>query len=228
MKKSTNLTRLIDLGNIYRIRKLIIPHLLRPLAKRNIPLTTDDRKLYGLRDKHKGERCFILGMGPSLNKTDITLLNNEYTFGVNGIYMVENFIPVYYVMISADFWKTHVEGVKNVRCERRFIPADTIGELDSDVPTSWINFQRPIRSFGGISTPRPLYFSKKPHRVIQGGGTVIFVCLQLAYYMGFKQAIILGVDCNGNRVHVCRWAVENLICLCELVYLARFETVIRI
>ncbi len=153
-----------------------------------------DEWLSKAKDIHKGERCFLLGMGPSLNKTDLTLLKNEYTFGVNGIYMVENFTPVYYAMISSAFWKTHVEGVKNVRCQRRFIPMDTKGELDSHVPTSWINFQRPTRRQWGKVIPEPWYFSQKPHRVIQGGGTVLFICLQLAYYMGFNQAIILGVD----------------------------------
>ena len=41
------------------------------------------RKLRRLKDKYKGERCFILGNGPSLAKTDLSLLRNEYTFGLN-------------------------------------------------------------------------------------------------------------------------------------------------
>ena len=36
---------------------------------------------------HKGERCFIIGNGPSLNKTDVSKLKNEYCFGMNRIYL---------------------------------------------------------------------------------------------------------------------------------------------
>ena len=42
--------------------------------------------LSSLRDKHKGERCFIIANGPSLNKIDISLLKDEITIGCNGIY----------------------------------------------------------------------------------------------------------------------------------------------
>ena len=44
-------------------------------------------KLGALKDKHKGERCFIIGNGPSLKQTDLTKLKNEYTFGLNRIYL---------------------------------------------------------------------------------------------------------------------------------------------
>lgn len=41
------------------------------------------RKLY---NKHKGERCFVIGMGPSLNKTNFSLIKDEILFGVNALY----------------------------------------------------------------------------------------------------------------------------------------------
>ena len=144
---------------------------------------------------HKGERCFILGNGPSLRNTDPGRLRGEVTFGVNGIYLVDGFAPTYYVTISATFWKHHIEEIRNVRCIRRFIPLDCRGPLESDVPTSWLNYRRPAYfSKHGESLPVPAYFSKRPDKIVQGGGTVLFVCLQLAYYMGFKTAVILGVD----------------------------------
>src|SRR5210317_1185187 len=45
------------------------------------------KKLAYFKDIHKGERCFIIGNGPSLNKTDVSKLKNEYTFGMNRIYL---------------------------------------------------------------------------------------------------------------------------------------------
>ena len=40
------------------------------------------------RNIHKDEDCFIIGNGPSLNKMDLGLLNDYYTFGLNKIYML--------------------------------------------------------------------------------------------------------------------------------------------
>lgn len=43
------------------------------------------------KDIHKGERCFIIGNGPSLKKLDLSLLKDEYTITVNQSPRIENF-----------------------------------------------------------------------------------------------------------------------------------------
>lgn len=50
---------------------------------------------------HKGERCFILGNGPSLNSQDLTLLENEYVFTVNQISRHKDFE---YIKPTYHFW----------------------------------------------------------------------------------------------------------------------------
>ncbi len=152
------------------------------------------------RNMHSGERCFILGNGPSLNKCDLRLLKSEVTFGVNGIFMFPNFTPTYYVTISSFFWRDHVERIQHVQCAHRFLAAD-MRELASDVPTSWLNYRRPKRnSRFGIPLPVPLKFSHRPDKVVYGGGTVLFVCMQLAYYMGIDKVILLGVDHDYGKL----------------------------
>ncbi|MBU0512166.1 MAG: hypothetical protein KJ638_10780, partial [Chloroflexi bacterium] len=44
-------------------------------------------RLAALKDIHKGERCFIIGNGPSLKRTDVSKLRGEFTFGMNRIYL---------------------------------------------------------------------------------------------------------------------------------------------
>ncbi len=44
-------------------------------------------RLAALKGKHKGERCFIIGNGPSLKQTDLSRLKGEYTLGQNRIYL---------------------------------------------------------------------------------------------------------------------------------------------
>src|SRR5512135_2231307 len=45
------------------------------------------RKLAALKDSHKGERCFLIGNGPSLRSTDLSRLKNEFCFGFNRIFL---------------------------------------------------------------------------------------------------------------------------------------------
>ena len=42
--------------------------------------------LQTLKNKHKGERCFIVCTGPSLSITDLEMLKHDYTFGMNNIF----------------------------------------------------------------------------------------------------------------------------------------------
>ena len=42
------------------------------------------------KNKYTGHRCIIIGNGPSLNDMDLSLLKNEYTFGLNRIYLLFN------------------------------------------------------------------------------------------------------------------------------------------
>ena len=46
------------------------------------------RRLTELKDIHTGKRAFIVGNGPSLKQTDLTKLKNEFTFGMNRIYLL--------------------------------------------------------------------------------------------------------------------------------------------
>jgi hypothetical protein len=151
---------------------------------------------------HLNKRCFILATGPSLNLVDLSKLKDEYTIGVNGIYKIAKEIDMkYFIYVSNWYWKHHIDGIKTVYCTRRFLPTDLKTELDSDVATSWINVNKPIYySQEGYPNSVPHDFSQEVETYFEAGGTVIFLALQLAYYLGFKEVIILGLDHNykGN------------------------------
>ena len=42
------------------------------------------------KDKHKGCRVFIVGNGPSLNKTNLDLIKDEFSIGMNRISLLFN------------------------------------------------------------------------------------------------------------------------------------------
>ena len=145
-----------------------------------------------------GETCFVLGNGPSLADIDNGILDRYPTFGTNGIFL--KYTPDYYVTISVDFYKNHIDEIKALKGSAKFI-GDNLYDLHTGcsdehiLNCSW-NVYGKIR---GISTSRfnfpvPLRFSNRADRVVYLGGSVLFVCLQLAYWMGYSRVILLGVD----------------------------------
>ncbi len=134
---------------------------------------------------HKGERCFIIGNGPSLQNTDLTKLRNEYTFGLNRIYLMFQ---------ELGFSTSFFVSINDLVIEQS---ADDIQALEIPKFVSW-------RSRKWLTPQEDLFFlyttytGPKFARNATGrlweGATVTYVALQLAYYFGFSEAILIGVD----------------------------------
>ena len=68
-------------------------------------------------NKHKGERCFIIGSGPSLNETNMKLLKDEILFGTNTLYKGYNRYGIncqYYAVSDADVWNKEIFNILNL------------------------------------------------------------------------------------------------------------------
>ncbi|MGF1485100.1 MAG: 6-hydroxymethylpterin diphosphokinase MptE-like protein [Opitutales bacterium] len=144
------------------------------------------------KDAHTGERCFLLGCGPSLKNLDTTLLAGEQIMATNGAFLLDNIKPDYYVTVSHYFYQSHLDAIRGLRCKRRFLP-HYLKELESDCPTTWLNTVE-ASDYGQLSTEKPLRFSNEPHKQLFLGGTVIFACLQILLHLGYEEVILLGVD----------------------------------
>ena len=138
------------------------------------------------RDMHRGQRCFVIGNGPSLRETDLSRLRNELTFGVNRIYMLFDdlgFATTYYVAINAlvlEQWAQDIRALpipKFITWRGRRWLADDPGVIFLDT------------DYTG-----PAAFATDIRRRVFEGSTVTFVALELAYFMGFDEVILLGVD----------------------------------
>lgn len=149
--------------------------------------------LVEFKNKHCGEkRCFIVATGPSLTVEDIEVLrrNKEITFSVNRIFNLKNtdWVPDYYVAtdrcVINQYKKEMLEyGSKNKIINMHALNGDEEGII-------------PIHVMVGDLLDRIPNFSEKIEYGIFGGATVVFACIQLAIYMGFKNIYLLGVDCN--------------------------------
>jgi len=143
-----------------------------------------------LKDKYRGERCFIIGNGPSLRETDVSKLKNEFTFGMNRIYLAFEewgFQTTFLASVNDlvieqcvdDFLALNMPRFFSWR-SRKFFP-------QSPIPNS----QFPIFLYTTYAGPK---FAQDVRYRVWEGATVTNVCLQLAFHMGFEQAILIGVD----------------------------------
>lgn len=135
-------------------------------------------RITDLKNAYRGW-CFILGNGPSLSGVDFRRLGSNVVFGTNRIYL-SGYVPDYYVCV-------------NDLVLRQF--ADEIGKLqtvkflgDRANITNQCGEVIPIQT----TNPGPGFYS--PEKNMWEGHTVTYVCLQIARYMGFDKAVLLGVD----------------------------------
>jgi hypothetical protein len=145
------------------------------------------KRLAALKDIHKGERGFIIGNGPSLRVTGLNKLRNEFTFGLNRIYLL---FP------ELGFTTTYFLSMNDLVIEQC---AAEILALPIPKFLTWRSrrFLKPTEDTHFLYTT---YTGPKFARDVAGrlweGATVTYVALQLAYHMGFEKVILIGVDHN--------------------------------
>ncbi len=151
-------------------------------------------KLSDLKDIHKGERCFIIGNGPSLRYEDLDKLKNEYTFAVNRIYLgfdKTEWRPTYYAIQDSKILDQYADEVAKLDLPYKFVPKQYEDKIVK--PKGKVFFYNYIvRLFNGTAAK----FSEDIAECTYEGGTVTFLCMQIAFYMGFEEIILLGNDFN--------------------------------
>ncbi|MBD3166680.1 DUF115 domain-containing protein [bacterium] len=139
------------------------------------------------RNLHKGQRCVIVGNGPSLNEMDLDLLRDEFTIGMNKIFLGFdrwNWRPTYHVAVNPLVLQQAAD-----RIEQLGIPSFvSINGYES--------FAHPERMVFLKSLPKPTDFSRDPRIGVWEGHTVTYVAMQLAWFMGFREVALIGVDHN--------------------------------
>lgn len=159
-------------------------------------------KLKQFKDIHKGERCFLIGTGPSLTDEDVLKLRGEYTFAVNSfIHACKrlDFYPTYYGEIDYDkfdlpeildnnkstiFFTHRIDMPEKVY--RRMDKKENTFEFLMMEPGNWNYFSRHM----------PMPFSDDITRSIGWGYTVVYSMYQIIAYMGFSEIYVLGMDCS--------------------------------
>jgi hypothetical protein len=162
-------------------RILELPHLVswyvsRKGKKNRIELET-------LKGKYTGKRVFIIANGPSLNSTDLSLLKNEFTISMNRFYLMFdkiNFVPTFLVCFEELVLKQFSKDFNKLNCTKIFNWRQR-KVLDNSL------FIKESFNFNP-------FFQKDITSPTHGGGTVTFICLQLANYLGFSEIVLVGLD----------------------------------
>jgi hypothetical protein len=157
------------------------------------------------KDIHKGQRCFIVGTGPSINTQDLLPLKNEIVFSLSALYHHPDYEAIHprYQVFSGMILHPHYK-------ENASVPAEIYSEASSKVKSDilftnykdihlirdnhffthcnvfYVTANAPITNLKteGIDLTRNIY----------GYYVIPELAIQIAIYMGFKEIYLLGLD----------------------------------
>jgi hypothetical protein len=136
---------------------------------------------------HQGQRCFIIGNGPSISNMNLTPLEKEITFGLNRIYLAFDklsFVPTYYVCVNELVLKQFAFEIEKLSMPK-FLNWNYRAYFDKNATSiHFINLSLALKDKFNTNISSPFF----------SGGTVTYVAIQLAYIMGFSEIILIGVD----------------------------------
>jgi len=165
------------------------------------------------KNRHVGNRCFILGNGPSLREQDVSILRDEYVYTVNNLCRYDGFQAIksnYHFYADPKYFNTHDDNEAAVQIRNDFI-TDIKTEYSQNNTVCFLStlaydlvMENNLKSYAEIefySTPLKFYDEydeeidyAKPAPAFY---TVVHWCITMAIYMGFKEIFLLGCDCDG-------------------------------
>ena len=174
--------------------------------KRNKNITKKIRSNVKYHNTHVGERCFILGNGPSLKDVNLSLLEDEFVFSVNNFALVDDFkkaktnvhlwADLSFFELRDDQKYNHDELINNYKkmAEENaicFVPDQAYdfiikNKLDEVLNINYFSF------FVSVDSEVRAHFDLS--KVISGYSTVVQYAVSIAVYMGFSEIYLLGCD----------------------------------
>lgn len=154
-------------------------------------------KLRSMKGSKQGQRCFVIGNGPSLCTEDLDRLIHEDCFGANKIYKVfpnTDWRPMYYLIVD---WHGVIGDELDELQAQMYLFGDYFFRKNG------ISKQNTVVFYGERLLDAKLssfQFSEDISEQVYLGATVTYAAIQIASYFGYKEIYLLGVDHNYMRV----------------------------
>lgn len=165
----------------------------------------NDSKINLLKDVKKGAVAFVIGNGPSLKACDLDAIADlgVYCFAANRINLIfdqTKWRPNCYLALDRQIYRNGDLTISNMMKEN--LEQYVFGKEVFDGLSLEYKEKNNV-AFTSLK-PNSYYqkideFSTCPQKYSINGFTVTYIAMQLAYYMGFKNIYLLGVDCNYSR-----------------------------
>lgn len=144
------------------------------------------KKLKTWKDKYLEDKAVIVCNGPSLLKSDLSLLEGVFTFGLNKINLLfdkSSFRPSCIVAVNPFVIEQNAEFYSQT-------------DIPLFLSSYAINFVRSHNNVAFLHSSRQFKFARDCSISVYLGYTVTFVAMQLAFHMGFKDTALIGCDHN--------------------------------
>ena len=152
-----------------------------------------------LLDQKKSDTCYIVGLGPSLKKVDLDILQGDMIV-TNRFYKIDganNTRPVAYVMCDNDFFNEKYcadfkQAVNSFQDTNFILNGSYIDNIKQWFPNN-DNFYYLLLWDGFISEKTKIDCTK----VLPMSSNVICTAIMVALFMGYKRIYLLGCDFNS-------------------------------
>jgi hypothetical protein len=162
---------------------------------RNFKKTKYGKRIAQFQGKYAGQRCFLIGNGPSLRAEDLTAIHNAGipTFAFNRVYNIFDrtpWRPTFYISQDEKMLAGCADTVSALELPVKFIP----------IQLNWwhdiaINDARYFNILPqNTEDPMAFGFSDDIAVGIYNSSTGMYTAAQIAVYMGFTEIYFIGVD----------------------------------
>lgn len=182
--------------NIFkRARASVQSRLLQPWQQNHFEKNKYGKHITSYKNQYVGQRCFVIGNGPSLRAEDLTVLHahREITFAFNRIYNIFEatpWRPTFYISQDEKMLSGCADIVNALDLPAKFIPIQLKWYFGIDISgAQYFNL-----TGQKTESPSAFHFSDNIAHEIFNADTVMYTAAQLAAYMGFREIYMIGVD----------------------------------
>ncbi|MCM1334911.1 MAG: glycosyltransferase [Bacteroides sp.] len=174
-------------------------------------------KIKRFKNKYKGQRCFIVGTGPSLTPEQLDLLKDEVTFSLNSIYKLfdkTSWRPTFYVQndMALDYGMALPQSVRwdelkswlcKYQMKNLIFTSSNYNREIAEMAKGECFFIPVKETYYDLIRKDPPKFGKNCAKCVYSYRTTIYLITQIARYMGFSEICLVGTDANymSGKVH---------------------------